>query len=650
MVKIDPLPGGKASYQVLTYEVLTNRSIVPFLQKTWRFLVKWPWASLLMFASLFAHVITGIVVVAYPPVTRGEAGGVKIPASATCLRATRHADYTTVDVTVGTPAVTMPVLLRLDGIKETHSDERGLRFFSQDIVESKSVDCALDGDCTDVVYLASGTRQTLELNFASFGYRHGSLERSLYTTASRIRENVGELFLRKGHRYWLSSTHLCYAANASVSFSGGVPVNIQHGSMFASKFDLALESSMSETPAVTSTCECNSSNVLLFPELAAVEADWLSISDTGVYNSEPDGVNSRRYIAEIGVTCARNQTALQRDLNLYELDCTPYSACRDYCSVPYRRVSTTSLFVDLETPGAYTLKTKTDPTLESLPRLANSTNAFLSSLLKMTMITLAAAVVFVRSKKKTASSSWLMKNCLSISHRKGPMRASNEGEVENVFEDRVVGILAIVGRVTLVAVRIQSLSQDGQFRVCVAELVGAGLSVAHFWLRYLALVPDKDESPISKLGGSTAIIDSTAAVMIAFSESPTMAVSSSSFDPTARMLIAILTSVVVLPRCVFSAACCGALWPTFREDGRVDYAYLLMYSGLSWCVQSAILAITTCDLFVAPAAYSMSRATAGSPTAMFTIRSTLFLAIVVAGLPRLTSTSRHILSSKEHVD
>jgi len=542
----------------------------------------------------------------------------------------------------------MSVLLRFDGIKGVGEGERALRFFSQDIVESKTVSCSLDGYCTDVVLLADGTRDTLKLNYAEFGYRHGSVERAMYTTASSVRGVVGEFFMREGNAYWLTSTHLCYAPNATSST--GVPVSVDNGALKANQQDLAIDAVLFETPAGGDVQSgCDGSVVTLFPELASVETTWLSIADTGIYNSEPDGVDYRRIIAEIGVSCASNISSMQRDLTLYELDCTPYSSCRDYRNIPFRRAATSSVFINLITPGSYFLKTKLDPTLFNLPRLANSADAFYASLLKMSAITLAAAVVFVRSKKKTASSSWLFKNCVSIIKHKGALHPV-DGATENVFEDRIVGAVAILGRLTVTVLRVSVLSQDGQNRVCVAEYVGVALSALHFTLRYNGLMHDDDEAPISKLGGSTAIVDSTAAVMVAFSEPPTMAVSSSSFDPTARMLVALLVSIIVVTRCAFSAACCGTLYPTFKVDCRYDYCFLLLYAGVTWCIQSAILGINVCDLFVTPAAYSMTRSIFGDANAMYSIRATLFLALTTSGLPRLMITSRHILSEKQHVD
>ena len=112
--------------------------------------------------------------------------------------------------------------------------------------------------------------------------------------------------------------------------SSGVPVRLEGGTLKASKADLMADILLSDTPAVQNSGDsCNTTGVSLFPELSSIEATWLSVADTGLYSSAPDSIAARRVIAEIGVGCARNDSSLLRDLKLYELDCLPYSSCRE---------------------------------------------------------------------------------------------------------------------------------------------------------------------------------------------------------------------------------------------------------------------------------------------------------------------------------
>ena len=619
-----------------------------------RSLTGWPRASFLFVLSICVNLLTAAACLWYPPQSRSHAAGVRIPTSATCLRVTRHADYTTVDSMVGAPAVETPLLLRLDQVVERDSSESTTRLFAQDAVKSTSVTCAPDGRCVDVFLVSDGGRNRLRRVYANFTYRHYAAESHQATTASRIESVGGEMRMRRGFAYWLTATHLCHDdASSEHSAPRRSYVHIDSsGKVQATQASMRSNPVLGQSPVGTaSASECTrSANVSLFPVAAAVETSWLSITDTSLYNAEPDAVNDRRHIAEVGTTCAENISGLSRSLVLYRLDCTAYNSCVDGASLPFRRVASSSVFIDLRNAGAEWMAVQLDHTLDGLPKLADSDAAFYASLLKMTMITLAASVVYVRSKRATASSSWLVRNCISISKDCGSIASSSEGHATNSMEDRVVGFTAFVARGIVAASRFDRLSYDGQTRVCVFELSATLLSAAHWALRYtrVGLKPDSDEPPVSKCGGSTAIVDSTAAVMMAFSEPPTTTAADGQFDPTARMLVSLLISTIVLSRCAFSAACCASLWPKLlRLHTHTAYAWVLRYSALAWCFQSAALAVNMCDLFVSPASYSMSRSLEGNPLAF---RTTVFFAVVCAGLPLLTATCRHILSDKEHVD
>ena len=621
-----------------------------------------PMASVLFVVSVACHVLTGVVVLAWPPESRDRVGTIKIPDSATCLRATRHAAYTTVDVMIGTPPTQMSVLLRLDGVQSNNDTRRGLRLFAQSAVQSQTVTCSAAGWCKDIMIATDGKRRDHIAYTIEFDYRHASVEQSMYTTASRIAGVAGELFMREGYAYWLTPTHLCYSIDFVIPSMPMLPTTLSaEGNMLIQQSDMSFSSVLNSTPAASIEArECSGlqnlsivdvvDEVVLFPEESFIEANWLSIFDAAMYNTEPNTVESRRFITEVGIACAAGIQAYHRELSLYILDCAPYQRCITYDNVPFRRVAKSSLFFTFLPDRPHSMWIAEDHTLDGLPNLADSTNAFVASLLKMLMVTVAAAVVFVRSKKKTASSSWLFKNCVRIA--KGQEIAAKQGDrLQYAREDQWVGLVSLMSRFVVTLLRFRALREDQQLRVCVLELVGAVLSMLHWTNRWCLLATDKNEKPVSKLGGSTAIVDSTSAVMVAFSESPTLATSTNKFDPTARMLVSLLVSIIVLTRCAFSAACCGTLWPVFQKQGeRRAYAMLLLLSAIHWCVQSAILAVTVCDLFVAPAAYSMSRFTVGRPFELYTLRACLFLGVVNAGLPRLTSTARHILSEHEHVD
>ena len=610
----------------------------------------WPLATWFFVLSSIGYVAVGMACAFSPPSPRMFAGNREIPLDATCLRVTRHADYITADLGVGTPTKQISLLLRLDRVLARNATEPSMRLFAQDTVESTTVSCGIDGQCHDIVVIqVDGPIGHQVRRVARFDYRHASVEGAHYTTASQISGVGGELSLRHGMGYWITSTHICYAeAPFTTSSDGMVEASVKGGAIVANRMALLSSTETRSSPAADSTYTeaCVGVNytedVQLFPVGAGVEASWLSILDTSLYNSEPGSVDARRVIAELGTACAANSEALDRDLVLYRLDCDPYNTCIETPNMPMRRVATSSVALNIDTNGNVGVWTDYDPTLSGLPRLANSTDAFILSLVKLLMIVLAAAVVYVRAKRATASSSWLFKHCIESATDNNQVSEAKDISF-STSEDRLIGALAFTSRGLMVLYRVPSLYMDDQARVCISELAATVLSVIHWTLRYFCISAD-GEPPISMLGGSTAIIDSTSAVMMAFAEAPTLVVSMGKFDPTARLLTGILISLIVTSRCAFSASCCAVLW---ESETNHTYRGVLVYSGIMWVCQSVALSVIIVDLFVTPSSYSMSRNVVGS---ILPARILLFLALVCAGLPRLMATLRHILSAKAHVD
>ena len=188
-----------------------------------------------------------------------------------------------------------------------------------------------------------------------------------------------------------------------------------------------------------------------------------------------------------------------------------------------------------------------------------------------------------------------------------------------------------------------ALVSDQQGRVLVTELAGASISVLHWLWRYrFILHEDGGELPISKLGGSTAVIDSTCSVMLAFAEAPLLTSASANFASTARLLVGILISDTAVARAAFSASCCGVLLEgedNAKRGGKASdrclYSFALHCAAACWIFQSAFLGVIMADLLATPAAHAMSRSIVG---AQLPSRLLLFAALVCTGIPRLNST------------
>ena len=602
-----------------------------------------PLASVAYVLCVCCGLCTGFLCAWYPPGSDDSAGGVSVPATATCLRATRHADYTVVQLALGSPLVDNSLLLRFEVRDEA---EHSTRVFSQSAVESFTASCNLTGACVDAALAFGGDRDASFKLGVSFLYVHPAVEAASGSVASGISGVSGELFLRRGYVYWLTSTHFCYdtqAASQPEASSATVAV-APDGVLYTTELN-GNRSAIAGAPALSGDYGCGAhSEVRLFPPEASVETSFLSISDTSLYNSI-EIVERRRVVAEIGTACASGLSDRQNDLTVYQLDCAPYGRCRESPSVPFRRASKTTIYLDLSSAGGEFLSLRSDDTLGSLPGLADETASFWASLGKLVLVMLCALVVFVRSRRVGSSSSFLFLNCvaaLSGRERKAP------AELKHFLSDVVVGAMAVAARLAVVVGRSHQFSLDNQARVVATEVAATAVSGVHFTLRYAMLERDADEPAVLKLGGSSAVMDATAAVMLAFSETPTLSSAVDKFDPTARLLTSLVISIVAIGRCAWSAACCGVLVAEFwAEAGRRDYALVLLYSSLAWCFQAAALVVVVSDLYVAPSAYMMSRSVEGDATS---VRLALLFAVLAAGLPRVTQTTRHIASQKDHVD
>ena len=597
-------------------------------------------AALFFACSQLAYFAVGILCVLAPPQPAMGLKNSAIPSDATCLRATRRADYVTVEVAIGSPGQVLSLLLRLDKVLDVGDQETTIRLFSSKVVESNTVRCNESiRTCSDVILINKGLADVNEKYVVNFDYPHRSVEASYNGEAYRLGLD-GEFSLRSGTVYWLTNSRVCYAVAPVVAvLPQTIVASVEGEKLVATQSALLSSSAARDTPVGNSdnwrSCNSSSSKVDLFPVGSGNEAMWLAVSRSNLYDTMPARVEERRTVVELG-DCASEVENLEVAESLYLLDCSPIGACRTTPSLPFRRTATSKIRVDVSGGGVAGIVMERDETLVSLPLLANSTEAFVLSLVKLLLITLAAMVTYVRAKRVTAKASWLFVHCM-VTSKLGVSDDYKTPDMEfSTTEDAVVGAIAFVARLAVAVYRMNALSADNHERVVATEIAASVLSALHWVLRYKVLICEV-EPPLVKLGGSTAIVDASCAVIMAFAEPPVITGSMGKFDPTARLLTALLLGLVVADRCSISASCCGMLYDEERCPDRQMYAVFLMYAGVSWVLQLASVAVILADLFVTPAAYSMSRAVPGD---VAPARILLFITIVTAGAPRLTQTAR----------
>lgn len=605
--------------------------------------------------AVATYFVSGVVAASQPPQPTTSFGPHKIPIFATCARANRHTSYTTIDLAVGHPSVSIHVLLRLDevvGVNDT-----SLRLFSSRVAESHTVRCNKTV-CDDAVLLhATGPSNGQTKHVVKFEYTNPTTERLGYGTANTLGFG-GELRLKRGHEYWLTATHFCWKPTHPLSAAdsaAAVHARIVDGSMVVDVLQLSKSESLGATPAATahingSNGSCPSTPVSLFPVEAADETRWLGLSSERVYETAPQGVDGRRAVVEVGTACAAVLPEYERPYSLYQLDClSAYTSCVVSPSIPFRRVATDQMRLHIPSDGSEKvyLFTDHDTRLESLPQLeGNGGTSRWLSLLKLSLMLLAAAVVWVRAAKATSSISILVMHCLRAAYC-GLIPSSSSYNETSVRDDSIIGLMAIVARVGVTVWRTATtLLLDGQPRVLVLQLLASVVSFALWFLRYFVL-ERACETPLTKLGGSTALVDATTAVMLGFAEAPLFVSSVERFDPTARLLTALLISTVTSHRCLFSTTCCGVLAAVISsEDGSTarqafDKSFLkyVVFAFFGWLVQTCSVAVLMIDLFCVPLAHSMVRSQAST---WEELALAIFLGTFACSLPQLLKTLRLI--------
>ncbi len=598
------------------------------------------------FIAMAAFMLSGILCISSPEEPTASFGEHKIPPEASCARITRHTNYVAVDLAVGSPAVVLKLLLRLDTVKEANGT--AVRLFSNRVAESETVAC--EGSvCRDVALVTVGGPAEPQSRIVfSFEYTNPTTESVSHSTASTIGLS-GEFALLQGTDYFLTASHLCWAplGHARVTDgSNGFPARVDEGLLVADASDIAaalvFESAPVAVAADGSTCAAGVGQVSLFPGAAADEATWLGIASKRAFESSPEGVEERRVVVEVSEACASGGEIYERAHSLYEMDCSSiFFDCTVGPSLPFRRAASTQMRIQLYGDGGAHVFAERDGRLASLPQM-DPAHTMTLAVIKLTLMVLAAAVTWVRSAKATASVSRLFLHCIRAAHCPVMNEDTLQGTV--VLEDQIIGLVAVIARLAVSIWRLFTLSEDGMWRAPLAQLVASGLSLVLWAMRYFVL--DRHcETPLTKLGGSTALVDATSAVLLAFAQAPLFVSSAGRFDPTARLLTSLLITTMTLQRCLFAVACCSALWAVASEDSSRrpnathaftwEYALCAFVGLVAWLLQTASLGILLADVFVAPIAFSNSRTYVGGHGEL---SMAMFCGIVASGLPGLMRT------------
>jgi hypothetical protein len=614
------------------------------------------WTGWAFVTNVCVVVVTGILCVLTAPKARTEVAGSRIPSNAVCHRTVRAADYVAVELAVGVPPRRQNLLLRFN-LSATQT-----RLFSERLVESLTFECN-GSKCSDVFLATHGDPNSNLRRFVfDFEYSNSYVEQRTFGVAVYRLNLDGEFFLFPGTDYWLTATHLCYADSrgegptevvADVTGDGLVVLT----SSVASSAELV---STAVSRAVKSG-DCKSelnSTVAFLPLISSSEASYLSIRDPKWYSTAPHGVEQRRRTVELGAMCASAVSDLTHAYSIYRLDCdSKWDECRDGPSVPFRRVSKLNMWMRAtDTKVAFAFAR--DETLFSLPSLMSVGSATNAAVVKLLVVVLAAAVIWIRSSSVTSSSLWLVKHYFLI--LKSEPLQTRDKKAAGVIEDLVLGLLAILTRVSVVVWRMTSLDDDDEWRVCWWQLIAVVASFVSLVLRFFVITPSLSaiikgaildgRDPIARLGGSMALMDCTSSMILVFSQPPVLFVAKPGFDATARMLSGLLASLVTVYRALWSCTCVVLMLDGERSGMLAfdsGYRLVLWIAVGLWVVQLLTLSVTLADLVVTPMASTLTRGVEGEKSA---VPVALFLAFLCAGLPRMGQTAVRLLEKDQKDD
>jgi hypothetical protein len=596
---------------------------------------------------------TGVATLAFAPNADSDFAG--LGSDATCLRVARRSDYTVVYIDVGSPMQRVQLLLDLETAVAPGGES--LAIFSSRLHKSLSMAC---GDtvphrqyaqlCQDLALVApNGSASDQKLVHTRFIFEN---DQAAYAEAqpASLAGLDGTFRLSRGQTFWLSTTHLCFAPlqptptdHPLLLFEVDARDKLRTQMADLSVFDPELSFDARCAGALVDV------PVRLFPTEAANEARvWLTLSGTFLYEYGSDVLEKRRRVVEAGENCSALIDELTHQRDIYHSDCgLGLGVCQVLPSLPYRRVSTRRLRIDVPLDGQGSLVAERVDSLKNIKQ--SYPDALASASARLLVLLLTAAVVFVRGSQNATSSRWLLTNVIDMlrcrhahSDDITPQNAISRYDTADIVTDAVISVAAWGSRLVVLIFAAPFLAADGQGAAVRFQILGIACSFVHFLLRYCLDINWRRDAPITTLGGPMSVVDVTSAVLILFADAPLLGSDGEKFAAIGRLLIGLLISLSVGTRICFSAAMVSAMAVSATNGNRKDlkcHQTTLTLATLLWLIQAAATSGSLALLFVNPAAVALSRSQTGSTSA---IKYAIYLGLVCTSLPTFTKVSLRV--------
>jgi len=600
--------------------------------------------------SLVTILLVGVLSLAFAPAADIDFAG--MDDQATCLRVSRHADYTVVHVDVGSPLQRVKLLLDMETVVEPGGN--ALTIVSSRLHKSLSMACTdLDPPqqysqlCHDVALVApNGSASHQRLIHTTFVFQNDQAAYAESQPASLA--GLGGTFrLTKGQTYWLTTTNLCFApVQPTITEYPLLLFDVDaFGKMYTQQTDLNVFD-----PELAFDARCNEAlagvPVRMFPAEAANEASvWLTLSGTFLYEYGSDVLEKRRKVVEAGEDCSSLIEELRHQRDIYHSDCgLGLGTCEVLPSVPFRRLATRRMRIDVPLDGKGTIVAEKAESLKDIKQ--PYPDALSSAVARLLVLLLTAAVVFVRGSQNATSSRWLLNNVIdalrcrhAYSDDITPQNSISRYDTMDVITDALISIAAWASRLFVLIYDASSFVEDGQAVAVGYQILGLACSALHFGLRYNQSLNKKREAPITTLGGPMSVIDVTSAVLMLFSEPPLLGSDGGRFAAIGRLLIGLLISLSVCTRICFSAAMVATMAISATNGNRkelVCHKTILSISAVLWLLQAVATSGSLALFFVNPAAIALARSQTGNTQP---IKYAIYLGLICTSLPTFTKVS-----------
>jgi hypothetical protein len=627
-------------------------------------------AALVFFVTALLYAATGVFCILNP---RKIPLADNMPADSMCIDANRHAHYVRATITMGTPKLLYNVLVRFDQTVDCDS-EPALVLTSPTALLSTTLQCVVNinttsPQCTDAMLMyRKGNTHNRETVLATFRFGTAALKS---TQALQLGMD-GELSLCRGHRTSLTSHELCSAkkmGNHSCDSPGHategtriawLPARTDSlGHMTTNVGDLRRsEEPFRSAPAADVACT-NGTIVLLMPIELSDPSSVVFAKQSTLMEREAASFRELMEIVESGTECSTRKanapgstTSSERYSRWVSYMCAEkLGVCesRD-ASYAYTRLSRHWVWLDIaeKVEESSCLGATEHEALQLVPRYDDNEKTVVLSWLRLVMMLVAAAIVYLRSSNVNARVDSILRACIwkavnVHSHDRGRSHTKQIAHATADTQHIVLGLLACSFRLLIVRLRGDALSQDGQTRVLLTESIGSIYSVVHWLvntinaiLTRVGIKPTRfGRDAVVAMGGSSAVVDIACATMLAFADTPVRG-GTSSFDVVARLLTAILITLVCVTRCMFSASCSGVL---VGHDNRCVALFASVVGATYWLIQSMTIAVVLIDLFITPTGEGWWRKSTGDTT-IYSIA--LFAGISTLSGPRISANARRI--------